>query len=225
MATGAPPETVTGSTAVFDFDGTLTRRDTLIPFLRHALGPGRLRSVVARWMIGNAARPTGDRHRLKEALLAVAFAGMDRQELTLHGRSFAQWLVDTGGFRDDAMARLEWHRRQGHRLIIVSASVDAYLQPVAAALGVELSCTRLAYDGEGRFTGTLAGSNCRGPIKVDRLHEMGVDRRWLWAYGNSGGDDAMLAFAAHGIRVGRSPIPGSPAWTGNPALGSVAAIP
>ena len=54
----------------------------------------------------------------------------------------------------------------------------------------------------------MAG-NCRGAAKVVRLHRW-LDERFggrrnvtLWAYGDSAGDEAMLADADHAVWVGR----------------------
>jgi phosphoserine phosphatase len=106
---------------------------------------------------------------------------------------------------------MEWHRAQGHRLVIVSASLDFYLSPVARDLDVDaVLATRLAVGPDGRLTGTYEGRNCRGHEKLVRV------RRWiddtggpgattpvLWAYGNSAGDRQLLAGADVGIDVGR----------------------
>ena len=85
---------------------------------------------------------------------------------------------------------------------MVSASVDAYLAPVAAALGVELVCSRLEYV-DGKFTGHFAGSNCNGEQKVSALYEhfpelASASETGLRfeVYGNSSADYAMLELAS-----------------------------
>jgi len=75
-------------------------------------------------------------------------------------------------------------------------------------------CTQLAVGSEGRLTGGLRGPNCRGPEKERRLrewlHGRGVDAPALWAYGDSAGDDALLAMADHPVRVGKAQLPAEP---------------
>ena len=82
----------------------------------------------------------------------------------------------------------------------------------ARRLGVQGAlATELQVGPDGRCTGHLDGPNCRGHEKVERL------RRWLggrsprlWAYGDSSGDDELLAMADHPVRVHSAPIPEVP---------------
>jgi phosphatidylglycerophosphatase C len=117
--------------------------------------------------------------------------------------------------RADVRQEMEWHRARGHRLVIVSASPEAYLVPVGDELGVDtVVATRLAVGDDGRLTGGYDGANCRGQEKITRV------RRWietqtdgdgdatgptavLWAYGNSKGDRQLLRGADVGVDVGR----------------------
>jgi phosphatidylglycerophosphatase C len=110
----------------------------------------------------------------------------------------------------DARDRIAWHRREGHEVAIVSASLDVYLDEVARTLGVaHVLCTSLDRDAQGACTGALRGANCRGPEKAARLRALlGDEDVELWAYGNSSGDDEMLAFAQHPVRVRRGRISG-----------------
>jgi phosphatidylglycerophosphatase C len=85
-----------------------------------------------------------------------------------------------------------------------------YLRPLVARVGVvDAIGTELAVDGAGRCTGALDGGNCLGAAKVVRLHRSlgqrfgGRDNVTLWAYGNSRGDEAMLADANHPVWVRR----------------------
>jgi len=65
-------------------------------------------------------------------------------------------------------------------------------------------CSKLTVNDDGRVTGTLIGGNCRGPAKLQRIREhFGPDGYELWAYGDSAGDDEMLAAADHPVRVDR----------------------
>jgi HAD superfamily hydrolase (TIGR01490 family) len=100
------------------------------------------------------------------------------------------------------LERLAWHRAEGHRIVIVSASLDSYLVPLAPRLGVDdvLSCS-LGADA-GVLDGTLVGGNVRGPEKVRRLQQwLDGEAVELWAYGDSAGDDELLALADHPTRI------------------------
>lgn len=184
--------------AAFDFDGTLTRGDSLLPFLQEGLGRAGLARALLRtapallaWKLGRL-----DNEAAKVRLLQAALAGRPRAEL----EAWAARLRDRrlpALWRPEALARLRWHQAQGHRCVMVSASPELYLAPVAQALGLALLGSRLAWDAAGRATGALDGRNCHGPEKLRRLHAWwaGHPPAELWAYGDSAGDAALLAAA------------------------------
>ncbi len=97
------------------------------------------------------------------------------------------------------MTRLHWHQRQGHRCVLVSASMDIYLKPWAAAAGFDdVVCSTLEFH-DGRVTGRLAGGNCYGDEKARRLAQLlGEQDYTLYAYGDSRGDKELLAMADYG---------------------------
>jgi phosphatidylglycerophosphatase C len=203
----APPPAPRPVVAAFDVDGTLTRRDSLGPFLvrlagaRLAVAIGRRPGLLASGLLRR------DHDRLK-ALACTALAGIDEGRARARGASYARELYDRR-LREDTPARLREHRASGHRVVLVSASLEHYLEPLGELLGVDaVLCTRLVVDAEGRLTGALRGANCRGPEKEQRLRAwlagQDMEDPLLWAYGDSAGDDALLAMADRPIRVGRS---------------------
>ena len=187
--------------AAFDFDGTLTTRDTLFPFLLHAVGVIRflgslIRSVPVLVGYGIRLLPNDV---AKERILVYFLKGMSRPELDTLGHSFAREVIPRM-LRDGAMNRLQWHRAQGHRCVIVSASLDVYLKPWATIHGIEhVLCTSLAIKDGGTLTGRLATANCYGAEKRRRLEEwLGVRSGYsIYAYGDSRGDRELLETADH----------------------------
>ncbi len=188
--------------AAFDFDGTLSTRDNVLPFVREAVGGRRLALAL-----GVAAPHFAVRRRdaAKAALLRHTLAGLDDAELRALGEHFAGVVVEQH-LRPDAVERVEWHRRQGHELVLVSASLTHYLDPIGARLGFDaVLATELAVGPDGRLTGELAGANVRGEEKVRRLEAwLDGEAAFLWAYGDSGGDRELLARCDRPIRVGRA---------------------
>ena len=110
-----------------------------------------------------------------------------------------------------------WHKGQGHDVVLVSASFGAYVRPLGEHLGVDgVLCTELVVDRAGRCTGELVDANCRGHEKVRRLH-LWLDEHHggrhaveLWAYGDSPGDEELLADADHPVWAG-GPLTAEPA--------------
>lgn len=187
--------------AAFDFDGTLTRRDSLFPFLRFVSGFAgftenllRVLPDLCRYAIGRL-----DRQDVKEAVLRRFIAGKSRCDLSEFGRKFSEEKISRMLCKE-GMDRLRWHQRQGHRCILVSASLDVYLEHWSYVHRFDgLACSRLDYDSDGRATGELRGANCRGVEKVRRLYDI-VDAQTvteLYAYGDSSGDRELLSVADH----------------------------
>jgi HAD superfamily hydrolase (TIGR01490 family) len=204
-ATVAPSATRT--VAAFDFDGTLTHRDTLIPFLMRVSGRlPVLRALAATApALARTVRNPDARHRAKESLLIATIGGWWLEELQPLAREYAQHVVDTQ-LRPDRLARLRWHQQQGHDVVIVSASPELYVAAAGALLGcTAVLATKLEVDRRGRLTGRIFQSNVRGEVKQQLLRDhLGNTPTHLWAYGDSDGDTAMLAMADTAVRYKRN---------------------
>jgi phosphatidylglycerophosphatase C len=191
--------------AAFDLDGTLTRRDTLLPFLYRAVGRDQAyRALLASSLPLARAAALGGAHRdlAKAAVLGRVLAGVPRAALAEAAESYADHVV-AHGLRPDVRARVEWHRSEGHELVLVSASPELYVAPIGRRLGFDdVLATRLEVDADGRLTGRLVGANCRGPEKVARLRQWRGDALVIaYAYGDSAGDREMLALAETAVKI------------------------
>lgn len=195
--------------AAFDFDGTLTYRDTLVPFLVRAFGARRVAAAVsrtastaARARLGRLEGELHHRDATKEALLADLFAGRDAAWVSAQGKAFATTLHRR--LRSEMVEQVAWHRSEGHELVIVSAGLSAYLEPFARRHHFnQVMAVELETDESGTLTGALAGPNVRGPEKEVRLRAWFGDEppEMLWAYGNSSGDRELLAMADKAVWV------------------------
>jgi phosphatidylglycerophosphatase C len=181
----------------FDFDGTLTVRDSFTGFLRWTAGRRRWLLGLAR-MAPDLATYAGDRDRgrLKAASVREFLKGVPRDRLEADAEAFAGQ-VWPGFIRRDALACWnDWGRRGAYR-VIVTASPETTVAPFARRLGAEaLLGTPLGFDTDDRVTGAFIGPNCRGEEKVRRLRAaLGDDMRLAAAYGDTTGDTEMLAIA------------------------------
>ncbi len=194
--------------AAFDFDKTLSRRDNFVPFLRAVAG-NRVLAVALGSVTPLLA--TRRRDRAKERIVEGCLGGRPLAQLTASATTFSAEVL-AHELRADVRARLEWHRAQGHAVVLVSASLDVYLAEIGKALdATAVLATRLAVGPDGCCTGGLEGANVRGPEKVRRLDAWLADAYGeapveLWAYGDSRGDRELLARADHPVRVGRHPL-------------------
>jgi HAD superfamily hydrolase (TIGR01490 family) len=195
--------------AAFDFDGTLTEGGSVFEFLCAVSGRRTVYAAAASLSarLAHAALAGGTVADVtKEELFERVLTGTPVARLEEVAAEFAPAHLARHG-RPDVRARFDWHRQRGDRLVVVSASLDAYVRVAGEILGADdVVATRLAAD-QGVLTGRYEGANCRGEEKVRRLRQW-IDRSGgsdgpLWAYGNSRGDLRMLRAADVGVNVGR----------------------
>lgn len=191
--------------AAWDFDETITERDTLVPFLLYVAGRRRLAAALARHAPVGAQglRTAAQRDEFKERVLGTLLRGRPNDEIEAAGLAYARTLPRR--FRRESLSRIARHRADGHELVIVSASLVYYLRPVAEDLGFHhVIAVEMETGDDGRLTGKLIGPNVRKAEKAVRLTQwLGEDPYELWAYGDSSGDEQLLAMAHHPTWVGR----------------------
>ncbi len=197
--------------AAFDFDGTVSRRDTLIPFVARFAGVPRsaVGSLMAGWDgLRGGGRGLRDRDALKARMVRRLLSGRDARELERAAGVYAARLIDSG-LRPEMVEEVRRHVAAGHRTLFVSASLEDYLLPIARYLGMSGVIAVELERRDGRLTGRLAAPNVRAEQKAVRLREHlgapssgpleGIE---LWAYGNSSGDHALLEMADHALWLG-----------------------
>jgi phosphatidylglycerophosphatase C len=178
--------------ALFDLDGTITWRDTFLPFLwgflqRH---PRRLLSL---WRLPGALFgycADLDRGLLKSRIISMTMRGASRAAIDAWAEDFVAALQHRGRLRAVALRVLEAHRNAGDRLVLLSASPDLYVPKIGRLLGFERTlCTEIAWDGD-RLAGDLKTPNRRGEEKSHCLKWLRSQYRnfQVIAYGNSTSD-------------------------------------
>ena len=177
--------------AVFDLDGTVTRRDTLLPYLRGWLRrhPRRGSTWLALCALGRYLCAGRDRGRLKSELIRRLMGGATEADVAAWSREFADGL-GVNRLCPGALAALERHRRAGDRLVLLSASVDLYVPRIGARFGFdETICTGVAWR-DGRLDGALTTPNRRAQEKVRCIESLRsrFPGAAIAAYGNSGSD-------------------------------------
>ena len=194
--------------AVFDFDGTLTLRDSLPEFIRHARGGmgmvgAFVRSLpkIASWKLGKSSNGEA-----KERLFAESFAGMELERFDALGRSFAA-RIDTM-LRPETVAEMHAAHARGETVVVLSASIGNWLRPWAAANGVDrVIATEAEVDKKGRLTGRFATPNCHGREKIRRLEEAFPELKEnraayrIAAWGDSPSDRPLLAYADTAVEI------------------------
>lgn len=187
---------------LFDFDGTLTRRDTLIEFIRYAKGTGFLLFALLRLspLLILMKLHLYNNGKTKERLFSLCFKGMPTDSFNALCQRFAdsnrQRLL-----RKDGMAEVEKRLSSGARVMVVSASVDNWVAPFFnSSKQPEIVGTQIEV-ADGRITGRFTTPNCYGKEKKRRVEALLSKPRshyHITAFGDSRGDREMLNYADKG---------------------------
>ena len=179
----------------FDFDGTLTTRDTFIEFIRYARGSRALVLALLRYspLLVLMKLRLYPNWRAKQRLFSHFFAGMRLDQFNSLCRDFAADQRQL--LRPKAMQTLQGLVADGADVLIVSASMENWVRPFFDD-SVSISGTQIE-DTHGIITGRLRSRNCYGAEKVERIkaHFPQRDSYYLIAYGDSRGDKEMLNYA------------------------------
>lgn len=188
----------------FDFDGTLTTKDTLLLFIRFAAGTPRFITGLSLFspLILMMMLKLYDNSRCKERLFSWFFKGMPYSDFVELGKQFAAKAASVA--RADTTEALKRHKQANADIYIVSASIEEWVRPYCERLGVkDVIATKAEVDADGLLTGRFASPNCYGAEKVRRLLAVEPERDSyrLIAYGDSSGDKEMFLFADEHFKV------------------------
>lgn len=184
--------------AVFDFDGTITTKDTLFDFISFCFGRFRLlfgifalSPILVAFKLNTISNEVA-----KQEMLYHFFAQKGYDFFTEQCNLYKERINKI--VQKKALDKIKWHQEKGHQVVIISASIEDWIKPWAKELGIEqVYGTRLEVDEENRITGRLASRNCHGEEKVNRLLEAYPNREeyTLYVYGDSNGDKELLKMA------------------------------
>jgi phosphatidylglycerophosphatase C len=183
--------------ALFDFDGTITRRDTFVDFLRSAAHPLRLYPalvvVMPLWVLHRVRLLSVS--PIKKVLIFAAFKGWSACAFEERGRRYAKERLPHL-LNPVVVSRIGFHQSQRHRVVVVTASPADWIAAWCTEHGIEVISTQVEKTNN-RLTGRLLGKDCRGAEKARRIRET-IDlsaARYIYAYGDSRDDREMLALA------------------------------
>ncbi len=181
--------------AFFDFDGTLSTQDSFLAFLRFAAGRAAYCWGLARLSPWVALHGLGlcSNDRLKERFFSHFFKGRAEAEVLRLGEAFAAQVLPRL-CRPALLARLGWHRAQGHAVVVLTASSAIWLAGWCRTQQVQLVGTDFAVR-DGRYTGRLAGPNCHGRRKQQLVAARLAERPYAttYGYGNLPDDGPFLS--------------------------------
>ncbi|GHT06630.1 hypothetical protein AGMMS49525_15080 [Bacteroidia bacterium] len=184
--------------AAFDFDGTITTKDTFVEFIRFAKGTSSFLCgflLFSPLLIAYKLKLYPN-WKVKQHLFSFFFKGMNLHDFEQYCRAFCRQSMHL--IRSQAISSIQKHIEKGDSVVIISASIENWVRPFAECLGISSTlCTQLEIDQESCLTGRFASANCYGAEKVRRLLQLYPHREgyYLVAYGDSKGDKELLNFA------------------------------
>jgi len=183
--------------ALFDFDGTITTDDSLIKFTRFVVGDAKTLwgMILLSPMLIVFKLKLIPNYKAKQMMLSYFFKGMDERQFNEVAKEYSLNHIDRI-LRPKAMKKIAWHKEEGHKIVIVSASMEQWLKPWCDENNLDLIGTKLEIK-NGIVTGKFLGKNCYGIEKASRVHERYdlSEYNHIYAYGDSRGDKELLALA------------------------------
>ena len=183
--------------AFFDFDGTITTDDSLLKFIRFVVGDVKflIGLVAISPMLVLYKMKFIPNYKAKQIMLSWYFKGTRQEDFLKVAGEYSLGHIDKI-VRPQAMQKIQWHKDEGHKVVVVSASVECWLRPWCDKNGLDLIGTQLEIE-DNMVTGKLLSKNCYGKEKANRIRER-YDLNsfdFIYAYGDSRGDDEMLELA------------------------------
>lgn len=183
--------------AFFDFDGTITKKDTLFDFIIFAVGYKTFvikLFILLPWLVLYVLRIIPN-WVAKEKVLHAYFGNWDIDGFNKCAHRYGIERIPSI-VKPEMFTKITMHKNNNDTVVVVSASCENWVKPWCNLHGIECIATKLEVK-EGKLTGKIAGKNCYGPEKVARIQKQYDVTRYdtIYAYGDSKGDREMLAMA------------------------------
>ena len=183
--------------ALFDFDGTVTKKDSFLHFLIFSNGFLKLifMSIPLIPVLIFYKIKLISNHQAKESIFSFFFKGFSQDEFDKCSKNFAENNLNKL-INNTAINKIKWHKKRNHKVVLVSASIENYLFYWCLKNEIELLGTRVEVI-DNFLTGTFQGNNCFGAEKVTRIkNKFDLKKvKKIYAYGDSIGDSEMLELA------------------------------
>lgn len=180
---------------LFDFDGTLTKRDTFPQFIFFSVGylKGLLGFLIFFPFVFLFLAKLMDGAKLKAKLVRFYFKGKEEEKLNQLGKAFIEKLIQTNSFKEDVLEKFEAYKSKSDEVCIVSASLNIWIRAFAKMHNIDYLCTELEFE-NGIYTEQLKTPNYNRTEKAIRIRKKFnlADYSEIIAYGNSTGDKAMF---------------------------------
>ena len=190
--------------AVFDFDGTITRKDTLLEFIKFSKGKIRFYFgflLFLPWLVMMKLKLYPN-WKVKQHIFSYFYQGCSIEQFNQWGKHFSSEIDQL--LDPKVIETIKSYQEKGNRVVIISASIENWIKPWAEKSGIDIVlATKIETDKNGLLTGRFLTKNCYGQEKVNRLLEIFPNRNeyHFTVYGDSRGDKELIEFADEGHDV------------------------
>jgi len=183
--------------AFFDFDGTITTKDSFLEFIKYQKGSFKFYAgfllnspFLVAYKVGIISNQLA-----KEKVMRFFFGETPVEKFQLICDEFSDNAIPSL-IRPKALLEIKKLQEAGVEVVIVSASAENWLSNWCAKQEVALLATRMQQN-NGRITGKIEGLNCHGDEKVRRVHESYDLSEFskIYCYGDTKGDKPLLGLA------------------------------
>ncbi len=183
----------------FDFDGTLTYKDTMFLYLKfYNASKFRIQFIKHIPLFTLLKLNLLDAEKVKKSFISSILKGQSKVKIEKKTQEFFdQYYPEI--FRENALDFIKNIDYSQTDCYIVSASLDIWVKPFAEKFKMNLIATKAEFKNE-VFTGNFVGKNCNGPEKVIRIKEEISGKKYdkTIAFGDTSGDQQMLDWANEG---------------------------
>lgn len=183
----------------FDFDGTLTYKDTMFMYLKF-YDPTRFRLQFLKHvpLFVLLKLKLADTEKVKKSFIGSILKGQTQEKIEKKSRQFFEYYYPKI-VRENALDFIQNMDRNNTQSLLVTASLDIWAKPFAEAFKMQLISTKAEFR-NGVFTGNFVGKNCNGNEKLVRIQQEISNHKYdkIIAFGDTSGDKPMLKWANEG---------------------------
>ena len=183
----------------FDFDGTLTYKDTMFLYLKfYNASKFRMQFIKHIPLFTLLKLNLLDAEKVKKSFISSILKDQPKAKIEKKSQEFFdQYYPEI--FRENALDFIKNIDYSQTDCYIVSASLDIWVKPFAEKFKMNLIATKAEFKND-IFTGNFVGKNCNGLEKVNRIKEEISDKKYdkTIAFGDTSGDQQMLDWANEG---------------------------
>lgn len=180
----------------FDFDGTLTYKDTMFLFLNFCNAKRfYLQLLLHVPVLVLLKMKLAEAEKVKKSLIFKVLKKENRSSLEQKSQQFFKAYYPQL-IRGNALDFIKNIDRENTECYIVTASLDIWVKPFADHFKMNMLATRAEFK-EDCLTGNFTGNNCNKQEKVNRILEAIAHKKYdkSIAFGDTSGDSAMLNWA------------------------------